>query len=118
MCIPKACLRPPSTHLRNCQSRLVPRSDAFASLQVAQNGASVAVMAKKLSTSAKVQAAGASAGEISSILEERILGSAPKANLEETGRVLSIGDGIARVYGLKNIQVKCIQGSFEVMFLQ
>ncbi|KAF4514064.1 UNVERIFIED_CONTAM: hypothetical protein B566_EDAN018891 [Ephemera danica] len=44
------------------------------------------------------------AAEISSILEERILGSAPKANLEETGRVLSIGDGIARVYGLKNIQ--------------
>lgn len=42
--------------------------------------------------------------EISSILEERILGSAPKIDLEETGRVLSIGDGIARVYGLKNIQ--------------
>merc|ERR1712011_24736 len=38
--------------------------------------------------------------------EERILGSAPKANLEETGRVLSIGDGIARVYGLKNIQAE------------
>lgn len=32
------------------------------------------------------------------------MGAAPKANLEETGRVLSIGDGIARVYGLKNIQ--------------
>lgn len=44
------------------------------------------------------------AAEISSILEERILGSAPKADLEETGRVLSIGDGIARVYGLNNIQ--------------
>ncbi|MCH1928100.1 hypothetical protein L6232_25220, partial [Shewanella sp. C31] len=42
--------------------------------------------------------------EISSVLEERILGSAPKIDLEETGRVLSIGDGIARVYGLKNIQ--------------
>ncbi|CAG9859485.1 unnamed protein product [Phyllotreta striolata] len=42
--------------------------------------------------------------EISSILEERILGAAPKANLDETGRVLSIGDGIARVYGLNNIQ--------------
>uniref|UniRef100_A0A182TCV4 ATP synthase subunit alpha n=1 Tax=Anopheles melas TaxID=34690 RepID=A0A182TCV4_9DIPT len=42
--------------------------------------------------------------EISAILEERILGAAPKADLEETGRVLSIGDGIARVYGLKNIQ--------------
>lgn len=29
-----------------------------------------------------------------------------QANLEETGRVLSIGDGIARVYGLKNIQAE------------
>lgn len=27
-----------------------------------------------------------------------------QTDLEETGRVLSIGDGIARVYGLKNIQ--------------
>lgn len=44
--------------------------------------------------------------EISSILEERILGAAPKADLDETGRVLSIGDGIARVYGLKNIQAE------------
>ncbi|CAO1422056.1 unnamed protein product [Diamesa hyperborea] len=42
--------------------------------------------------------------EISTILEERIMGAVPKADLEETGRVLSIGDGIARVYGLKNIQ--------------
>ncbi len=42
--------------------------------------------------------------EISSILEERILGQATSADLEETGRVLSVGDGIARVYGLKNIQ--------------
>lgn len=32
------------------------------------------------------------------------MGAVPKADLEETGRVLSIGDGIARVYGLKNIQ--------------
>jgi len=44
--------------------------------------------------------------EVSAILEERILGTAPKADLEETGRVLSIGDGIARVYGLKNIQAE------------
>merc|ERR1712054_324383 len=34
------------------------------------------------------------------------MAAAPAANLEETGRVLSIGDGIARVYGLKNIQVE------------
>lgn len=46
------------------------------------------------------------AAEISTILEEKILGSAPKIDLEETGRVLSIGDGIARVYGLKNIQAE------------
>lgn len=44
--------------------------------------------------------------EVSSILEERILGQQAQTNLEETGRVLSIGDGIARVYGLKNIQAE------------
>jgi len=44
--------------------------------------------------------------EVSSILEERILGQTSQVNLEETGRVLSIGDGIARVYGLKNIQAE------------
>ena len=48
----------------------------------------------------------AGGAEVSSILEDRILGQAPQANLEETGRVLSIGDGIARVYGLKNIQAE------------
>ncbi|CAG0897968.1 unnamed protein product [Darwinula stevensoni] len=47
-----------------------------------------------------------SAAEVSSILEERILGATSKIDLEETGRVLSIGDGIARVYGLKNIQAE------------
>jgi len=70
--------------------------------QVSKNAAAMGVMARKLSTT---PAAPASA-EISSILEERILGAAPKSNLEETGRVLSIGDGIARVYGLKNIQAE------------
>ncbi|XP_050060334.1 ATP synthase subunit alpha, mitochondrial-like [Aphis gossypii] len=46
------------------------------------------------------------ASEISSILEQRILGAPPKADLEETGRVITIGDGIARVYGLKNVQAE------------
>lgn len=46
------------------------------------------------------------ASEVSSILEERIMGHSPEANLEETGQVLSIGDGIARVYGLNNIQAE------------
>merc|ERR1739846_57888 len=67
----------------------------------------MAVMAQKLSTSAASSgAAKATSAEVSSILEERILGAAPVSNLEETGRVLSIGDGIARVYGLKNIQAE------------
>lgn len=34
------------------------------------------------------------------------MGYSPKESMEETGRVLSIGDGIARVYGLKNIQAE------------
>jgi len=44
--------------------------------------------------------------EVSSILEQKILGYQSKQDLEETGRVLTIGDGIARVYGLKNIQAE------------
>ncbi len=43
---------------------------------------------------------------MSSILEERILKASAEPELEETGRVLSIGDGIARVYGLKNVQAE------------
>jgi F-type H+-transporting ATPase subunit alpha len=63
------------------------------------------VACRKLSSSQKLCAVGGSA-EVSSILEERILGQSATADLEETGRVLSIGDGIARVYGLKNIQAE------------
>jgi len=74
--------------------------------QLSKQTATLSVASRKLSTTSQQSAAKASSGEISSILEERILGSAPAANLEETGRVLSIGDGIARVYGLKNIQAE------------
>ena len=63
------------------------------------------VSTRNLNTSSPNYASGGSA-EVSSILEERILGHSTTANLEETGRVLSIGDGIARVYGLKNIQAE------------
>jgi F-type H+-transporting ATPase subunit alpha len=44
--------------------------------------------------------------DVSSILEERILKATSSAELEETGRVLSVGDGIARVYGLANVQAE------------
>merc|ERR1719272_2092279 len=73
------------------------------SMRMARGVAPVAARQLSASTAAK---AGAGQAEVLSILEERILGAAPKANLDETGRVLSIGDGIARVYGLKNIQAE------------
>jgi len=63
------------------------------------------VATRNISTTTSKFAAGGGA-EVSSILEERILGQQSQAGLEETGRVLSIGDGIARVYGLKNIQAE------------
>lgn len=44
--------------------------------------------------------------EVSSILEERIKGVSDEANLNETGKVLAVGDGIARVFGLNNIQAE------------
>lgn len=43
---------------------------------------------------------------MSSLLEEKITGADTSSELEETGRVLSIGDGIARVYGLRNVQAE------------
>jgi hypothetical protein len=64
------------------------------------------------------------ASEVSSILESRISGTAVAGNVEETGRVLSsyifclsllpclssllgVGDGIGRVWGLRNVQGQC-----------
>jgi F-type H+/Na+-transporting ATPase subunit alpha len=44
------------------------------------------------------------AAEISAILKQQISNYSAKANVAETGRVLTVGDGIARVYGLDNIQ--------------
>lgn len=40
--------------------------------------------------------------EVSSIIEDHIVNYQQKVDLDEVGRVLSIGDGIARVYGLNN----------------
>ncbi|EKV04457.1 ATP synthase subunit alpha [Penicillium digitatum] len=44
--------------------------------------------------------------EVSSILEQRIRGVSEEAGLAETGRVLSVGDGIARVHGMTNVQAE------------
>jgi F-type H+-transporting ATPase subunit alpha len=42
------------------------------------------------------------ADEISSLIEKQIQGFEESIELKETGRVISVGDGIARIYGLEN----------------
>uniref|UniRef100_A0A672IB69 ATP synthase subunit alpha n=1 Tax=Salarias fasciatus TaxID=181472 RepID=A0A672IB69_SALFA len=85
---------PAGSHL--CRSRC---------LQVSRHVAAAAVGARSLHTARPwLQKTGTA--EVSSILEEKIMGADTSADLEETGRVLSIGDGIARVYGLRNVQAE------------
>ena len=47
---------------------------------------------------------GIQAAEISAILKEQIKNFGQEAQVAEVGRVLSVGDGIARVHGLDNVQ--------------
>ncbi|CAM3117128.1 F0F1 ATP synthase subunit alpha [Paracoccus nototheniae] len=47
---------------------------------------------------------GIQAAEISAILKEQIKNFGQDAEVAEVGQVLSVGDGIARVYGLDNVQ--------------
>src|SRR5437763_4925820 len=41
--------------------------------------------------------------EISEILKKQIASFDTEADVAETGQVLSVGDGIARIYGLQNV---------------
>jgi len=58
----------------------------------AQKGA-VAPMSSKVSPA-----------ELTKILSERISNFSDQADVQEVGRVLSVGDGIARIYGLKGVK--------------
>ncbi|MBF4986576.1 F0F1 ATP synthase subunit alpha, partial [Nonlabens mediterrranea] len=42
--------------------------------------------------------------EVSAILKQQLSGFDATASLDEVGTVLTVGDGIARVYGLSNAQ--------------
>ncbi|KAJ1647794.1 Alpha subunit of the F1 sector of mitochondrial F1F0 ATP synthase [Dispira simplex] len=89
--------------LRNAvRSALKPKTSVLAIRPTAAGA-----LSRTFST-ASVQCASAKPGasEVSSILEERILGVSSNTDIQETGRVLSVGDGIARVYGLKNVQAE------------
>ncbi|MFK7865964.1 MAG: F0F1 ATP synthase subunit alpha [Alphaproteobacteria bacterium] len=44
------------------------------------------------------------AAEISAILKEQIAGLDDQSAIAEVGQVISVGDGVARVYGLDNVQ--------------
>jgi len=65
-------------------------------------GGAAAIVARNIQTSTTSNAT----AEVSAILEERIMQTSSSVGLEEAGRVLSVGDGIARVYGLKNCQAE------------
>ncbi|TPG13021.1 F0F1 ATP synthase subunit alpha [Sphingomonas oligophenolica] len=44
------------------------------------------------------------AAEISKVIKDQIANFGSEAEVSETGQVLSVGDGIARIYGLDNVQ--------------
>ena len=44
------------------------------------------------------------AAEISKVIKDQIANFGTEAQVSETGQVLSVGDGIARIYGLDNVQ--------------
>nr|YP_007890645.1 ATP synthase F1 subunit alpha [Jakoba bahamiensis]AGH24139.1 ATP synthase F1 subunit alpha [Jakoba bahamiensis] len=59
--------------------------------------------------------------ELSKILEQRITNTYKELDIAETGKVISIGDGIARIYGLNNVQagemVEFVNGGIQGMAL-
>jgi len=73
-----------------------------ASRSLKASSPAVAVAAREFQSSVKNCAIGAA--EISSILEGRIASFYEDVNIDEIGRVLTVGDGIARVYGLNKVQ--------------
>jgi len=60
--------------------------------------------ARLLHTSTAPHAAKVSPAELTKILTDRIANFSDQADVQEVGRVLSVGDGIARIYGLKGVK--------------
>jgi proton translocating ATP synthase F1 alpha subunit len=59
---------------------------------------------RPLHTSPTALAAKVSPAELTKILSERIANFQDQQDVQEVGRVLSVGDGIARIYGLKGVK--------------
>ncbi|KAI5927544.1 P-loop containing nucleoside triphosphate hydrolase protein [Camillea tinctor] len=84
-------------------TRAVSAISASGRVVAARNAAPAAVSFQARSYAADAKA---SPTEVSSILEQRIRGVSEETSLAETGRVLSVGDGIARVHGMANVQAE------------
>ncbi|KAI2635496.1 P-loop containing nucleoside triphosphate hydrolase protein [Xylaria nigripes] len=82
-------------------SRAVSALSASGRVAATRNAAAVFSFQARTYADAK-----ASPTEVSSILEQRIRGVSEESTLSETGRVLSVGDGIARVHGMANVQAE------------
>jgi proton translocating ATP synthase F1 alpha subunit len=81
----------------------VARSALRSARQAVKRAPAVAPVASRQFHATSTRAA-ASASEVSTILEERIKTFYAETNIDEIGRVLTIGDGIANVYGLNEVQ--------------
>lgn len=92
--------------LRSTPIRLLARAYVASASRVAPgaHGAPAAAVRSLHATTAVAAAKkkGVDPAELSGIIEERVLNYQDKVDLSEVGRVLSIGDGIARVYGLQS----------------
>merc|ERR1740129_2665149 len=70
----------------------------------AAHPAAVVAASRHLHTSVSRSAAKVSPAELTKILSERIANFSDQQDVQEVGRVLSVGDGIARIYGLKGVK--------------
>ncbi|SPO48166.1 probable H+-transporting ATP synthase alpha chain, mitochondrial [Moesziomyces antarcticus] len=85
---------------------MLARSAGIATANLARSAA-VPVARRSVANAVRTYAtAKPAASEVSSILEQRISGASAGGDVQETGRVLTIGDGIARVYGLRNVMAE------------
>jgi len=64
----------------------------------------IATAALRTTPAAAAKKDAPSAAELSAIIESKIMDYGGKVELEEIGKVLAIGDGIARVHGLQRVQ--------------
>ncbi|KAF4700992.1 ATP synthase subunit alpha, mitochondrial [Perkinsus olseni] len=85
-------------------SRLLTRGPLRATAATIAARTRLPATSRLLHTTAPRLAAKVSPAEVTSILEERIAGFKDHKDVDEVGLVLSVADGIARIYGLNNVQ--------------